>query len=175
MKMKRWFGILIDFLKKRKKEILTKNKSNMQTYGIGGTEVQGDASEAISEIAQNRTLLVEKLTDEAPFKPEMMKGLTSIDDVFNHYQPSVDIDFEDSEGTSKEEKLSFKGLANFGKDGITAQSDFLKDLTNQKEQYLKIIKQLKSNKLLRKALENKETKEAMLNTIYAMVREIEEA
>jgi hypothetical protein len=34
---------------------------------------------------------------------------------------------------------------------------------------------LKSNKLLRKALENKETKEAMLNTIYALVKEIEEA
>ncbi|MFW5773084.1 MAG: hypothetical protein ACOCWD_00235 [Tangfeifania sp.] len=173
--MKRWFGILIEFLRKRKKEILTKNKNDMQNYGIGGTEVPNEANEALSEIAQNRTLLVEKLTDEAPFKPEIVKGLTSIDDVFNHYQPSVDIDFEDSEGTSKEETLSFKGLADFGKDGITAQSDFLKDLTNQKEQYLKIIKQLKSNKLLRKALENKETKESMLNVIYAMVREIEEA
>ncbi|MFW6245818.1 MAG: hypothetical protein ACOC13_00070 [Tangfeifania sp.] len=173
--MKRWFGILIEFLRKRKKEILTKNRNDMQNYGIGGTEVPNEANEALSEIAQNRTLLVEKLTDEAPFKPEIVKGLTSIDDVFNHYQPSVDIDFEDSEGTSKEETLSFKGLADFGKDGITAQSDFLKDLTNQKEQYLKIIKQLKSNKLLRKALENKETKESMLNVIYAMVREIEEA
>jgi hypothetical protein len=147
----------------------------MQTYGIGGTEVQGDANEAISEIAQNRTLMVEKLTDEAPFKPEIVKGLTSIDDVFNHYQPSVDVDFEDAEGNSKEETLSFRGLADFGIKGITAQSAFLKDLTNQKEQFLKIVKQLKSNKLLRKALENPETKEAMLNAIYAMVREIEEA
>jgi len=32
-----------------------------------------------------------------------------------------------------------------------------------------------SNKLLRKALEDKETKEAMLNTIYALIREIEES
>jgi predicted component of type VI protein secretion system len=147
----------------------------MQTYGIGGTEVPNEANEALSEIAQNRTLMVEKLTDEAPFKPEIVQGLTSVDDVFNHFQPSVDVEFEDSEGTSKEETLSFKSLADFGVDGITAQSGFLKDLTSQKEQFLKIIKQLKSNKLLRKALENKETKEAMLNTIYAMVREIEEA
>lgn len=147
----------------------------MQTYGIGGTEVQGDANEAISEIAQNRTLMVEKLTGDAPFKPEIIEGLTSIDDVFSHYAPTVDVEFEDAEGVSKEEELSFKGLADFGVKGITAQSDFLKDLTTQKEQFLKIVKQLKSNKLLRKALENKETKTSMLNAIYAMVKEIEEA
>lgn len=147
----------------------------MQTYGIGGTEVQGDASEAISEIAQNKTLMVEKLTADAPFKPEIISGLTSVDDVFNHFKPSVDVEFEDSEGVGKEEKLSFNNLANFGVDGITAQSEFLKDLTNQKEQFLKIIKQLKSNKLLRKAIENGDTKEAMLNTIYALIKEIEEA
>jgi hypothetical protein len=147
----------------------------MQTYGIGGTEVPNEANEGMSEIAQNRTLMIEKLTNEAPFKPEMVQGLTSINDVFNHFQPSVDVEFEDAEGAGKEEKLSFKGLADFGVDGITAQSDFLKDLTNQKEQYLKILKQLKSNKLLRKALENKENKEAMLNAIFALIKEIEEA
>lgn len=147
----------------------------MQTYGIGGTEVQGEANEALSEIAQNRTLMVEKLTADAPFKPEIVQGLTSIDDVFSHFSPSIEVDFEDSEGVSKEEELSFKNLADFGVKGITAQSSFLKDLTNQNDQFLKIIKQLKSNKLLRKALDNKETKEAMLNTIFALVKEIEEA
>ena len=158
-----------------KKKLLIKKEKDMQNYGIGGTEVQSDANEAISEIAQNRTLMVEKLTDEAPFKPEVVNGLTSIDDVFNHFSPSIDVEFEDSEGATKEEKLSFSGLADFGVKGITAQSQFLKDLTNQKDQFLKITKQLKSNKLLRKALENSETKEAMLNTIYALVKEIEES
>ena len=57
----------------------------METYGIGGTEVPGDASEAISEISQNRTLLIEQLTADAPFKPEIVEGLSSIDDVFNHF------------------------------------------------------------------------------------------
>ncbi len=79
----------------------------MQTYGIGGTEVPMDASEALTEIAQNKSLLVEKLTDEAPFKPEIVEGLTSIDDVFNHFRPSVDVDFEDSEGNSKRRKTFF--------------------------------------------------------------------
>ena len=147
----------------------------MQNYGIGGTEVQGDASEAISEIPQNRTIVVEKLTADAPFKPEITKGLTSLDEVFQHFSPTVDLEFEDAEGKGKEEKLLFKSLADFGVKGITAQSEFLKDFTTQKEQFMKIIRQLKSNKLLRKALENRETKEAMLNAIYALTKEIEEA
>lgn len=174
MKKMKLFGKLLNLLGLKLRIINTK-KNNMQTYGIGGTEVQGDASEAISEIAQNRTLMIEKLTADAPFKPEIVEGLTSIDDVFNHFSPSVEVEFEDSEGVAKEEELKFNGLADFGVKGITAQSEFLKDLTSQKEQFLKIIKQLKSNKLLRKALENGDSKEAMLNAMYALIKEIEEA
>lgn len=168
--MKKWFGKLIEFLIR----FINKKQIDMQDYGIGGTEVRGDASEAISEIPQNKTLVVEKLTADAPFKPELIQGLTSLDEVFQHFSPTVGIEFEDAEGKEKEEKLSFKNLADFGVGGITAQSDFLKELTNQKEQFVKIIRQLKSNKLLRKALENRETKEAMLNAIYALTKEIEE-
>ena len=146
----------------------------MQTYGIGGTEVKGDASEAISEIQQNRTLLVEKLSAEAPVKPEVVQGLTNIDEVFNHFKPQVGVEFQDSEGVSRQETLKFGNLADFGIKGITAQSEFLQNLTMQKEQLHKIIKQLKSNKMMRKALENSETKQAMLNSIYAMIKEIEQ-
>ena len=83
--------------------------------------------------------------------------------------------FQDSEGVSREETLKFGNLADFGIKGITAQSDFLKNLTMQKEQLQKVIKQLKSNKMMRKALENGDTKQALLNSIYAMIKEIEQA
>jgi|ERR1035438_702033 predicted component of type VI protein secretion system len=146
----------------------------MQTYGIGGTEVKGDASEAISEIQQNRTLLIEKLSAEAPVKPEVVQGLTKIDEVFNHFKPQIGVEFQDSEGVSKQETLRFGNLADFGIKGITAQSEFLQNLTMQKEQLQKIIKQLKSNKMMRKALENPETKQALLNSIYAMIKEIQQ-
>jgi CRISPR/Cas system-associated protein Csx1 len=147
----------------------------MDTYDIGGSEVKGDASEAISEIQQNRTLLVESLTANPPVKPEIVQGLTKIDEVFDHFKPQIGIDFQDSEGVSREEKLNFRSLADFGVKGITAQSEFLQNLTMQKEQLQKIIKQLKSNKMMRKALENAETKQALLNSIYAMIKEIEKA
>ena len=35
-------------------------------YGVGGNEVKVDANESIAEIPSNRTLFVQKLTDEAP-------------------------------------------------------------------------------------------------------------
>ncbi|MEN8118030.1 MAG: hypothetical protein ABFS16_13685 [Bacteroidota bacterium] len=146
----------------------------MQEYGIGGTEVKGDASEAFADIPQNRTLLCEKLTGDAPIKPEVVGGLQTVDDVFEQYKPEVNVDFEDNEGSSKQETLSFKGLSDFGVKGITAQSEFLKDLTIEKEQYQKIVKQLKSNKLLRKTLENPDTKVDLLGVMYALIKELEE-
>ncbi len=147
----------------------------MLEYGIGGTEVPGDASEAFAEIPQNRTLICEKLTNDAPIKPAIVDGLQTIDDVFEHYKPNVAVTFEDSEGTQKEETLSFKGLSDFGVKGITEQSEFLQDLSIEKEQYQKIIKQLKGNRLLRKTLENPETKADLLGVMYALIKELEEA
>ena len=147
----------------------------MTMYGIGGNEVKGDASEAILEIQQNRTLLLEKLTANAPVKPQIVEGLTTIDEVFEHFSPKIDVEFENTEGVSKQETLRFKGLADFGVKGITAQSAFLQDLTAQKDLYNKIMKQLKSNKLLRKALEKADTKQALINAIFALIRELEEA
>lgn len=147
----------------------------MDKYDIGGSEVKSDASEAVGDIPQNRTLMVEKLTADAPFKPEITEGLTSIEDVFNHFKPSVELEFEDVEGKSKEEQLRFNGLSDFGVKGMVGQSSVLQDLTLQKDQYYKIIKQLKSNKLLRKALENPESRQALLNALYALSKEIEQS
>lgn len=147
----------------------------MLEYGIGGTEVQGDASEAFADIPLNKTLLCEKLTGEAPVKPKIVSGLQTVDDVFEHYKPQVSLDFEDSDGARKEETLSFRGLSDFGIKGITAQSNFLQGLSIEKEQYQKIIKQLKGNQLLRKTLDNPETKADLLAVMYALIKELEEA
>ncbi|QCE42427.1 hypothetical protein [Psychroserpens sp. NJDZ02] len=144
------------------------------TYGIGGNEVKSDAAEAIQDIPQNRTLFVEKLTQDQPIKPEVVKGLKTIDDVFEHYKPNVDVEFEDSDGVNKKENLSFSNLGDYGAIGITKQSKFLKDLSTEKDQYVKIAKQLKTNKILKTALENPEAKQALLESIRALLTEIEE-
>ena len=60
-------------------------------YGIGGNEVKVDANESIAEIPSNRTLIVQKLTDEAPATPESVYGLETIEDVFQRFEPTVDL------------------------------------------------------------------------------------
>jgi len=69
--------------------------------------------------------------------------------------------------------LAFSNLGDFGVKGITAQSEFLKALSVQKEEYQKIIKQLKSNKQLKQVLSDAEMKQAMLNSIHALLKELE--
>jgi hypothetical protein len=145
------------------------------TYGIGGTEVRLDASEAIKEISQNRTLLIEKLTSDPPVKPEIVTGLKTIDDVFNYFKPEAEVEFTDEDGGDIKETLKFSTLADFGLKGITKQSSFLSDLTTQKEQYFKLIKVLKNSKVLKAALSNPETKQALLNAIQGLIQELEQS
>lgn len=146
----------------------------MAIYDIGGSEVKGDASEAMSELPQNKTLMIEKFSKEPPIKPEVVGGLKSINEVFEHYAPNIDMEFQDSEGGTLKEKLQFKNLGDFGVKGITNQSDFLKNLTAQKEQNQKMIKQFKTNKLLKKALEDEGQKTALLNAINSLIKELED-
>lgn len=146
----------------------------MYTYGIGGQERKLDiASEAISDIPLNRTLLVQKLTTNTPLRPQMVEGLKTPEAVFAHFKPEVAVEFEDSNGATVPEKLHFASLGDFGKKGIISQSAFLQNLASETDDLQKLLRQLKSNKILRTALENPETKVAFLAAIQAMMDELD--
>ena len=146
----------------------------MFDYGIGGQEVPKDASEAMADIPMNRTLMIEKLTADAPVKANDVEGLKTIDEVFNNFKPQIDVEFQREDGSEQKEQLNFKTLADFGTKGITNQSAFLKDTEMQKNEYSKIIKQLKSNKALKTVLENPDLKSAFLLALQSMAQEIED-
>lgn len=143
------------------------------TYGIGGTEVKTDANEAFAEIPQNRTLMVEKLTNDPPIKPVIVGGLKTVEEVFDHFNPEVEVEFEDEEGVGKKKTLKFGNLGDFGAKGITRQSSFLKDLDTEKDQYVKIAKQLKTNKILKTAIADSDAKQSLLDAIRALLTEME--
>lgn len=132
-----------------------------------------EVNESMIEFPQNRALMTEKLTYDDPTRPEIVGGLQTVDEVFEHYQPKVNVEFQDSEGVPNKETLNFSNLGDFGVKGITAQSDFLQGLDSERELYQKIIKQLKSNKPLKTAIAEVESKQAMLNTIHALLNELE--
>lgn len=146
----------------------------MFEYGIGGNEVRTDASESMADIAQNRTMFLQQLTAEPPVKPAAVYDLKTVGDVFNHYQPNVDVEFETEDGSSKSENLKFNNLGDFSPKNITNQSSFLQDLSIQQEQYQKIAKQLKTNKLLNGVLNNPDAKQAFVTALQALIQELDE-
>jgi predicted component of type VI protein secretion system len=145
----------------------------MYSYGIGGQERKLDnAAEAISDIPLNRTLLVQKLTTNTPLRAQIVKGLKTPEAVFAHFKPEIDVDFTDADGADVPEKLHFASLGDFGKKGIIEQSEFLRSLAAETDDLNKLLRQLKSNKILKAALENPETKKAFLQAIQAMMDEL---
>lgn len=147
----------------------------MYNYGIGGNEVKVDANESIADIPSNRTLLIQKLTNEAPVAPEAVYGLQTVEEVFNKFSPSVELEHQDEEGNEIKETMRFKNLGDFESKKIKENSDFLSKLDIQKEQSKKIARQLSSNRALLKALEDPETKEAIIKVIEDSLQEINEA
>lgn len=144
------------------------------TYGIGGTEVRQDTSEAIHEISQNKTLIIQKLTDSTPVKPEIIEGLKTVEEVFQQFKPKIEVEYEDSEGGSINEEIKFENLGDFGLKGITNKSKFLQELTAESDQYKKLIKQLKSNKILKTALSDGDAKGALISAIKGLINELNE-
>ena len=96
---------------------------SMFEYGIGGNEVKIDAGEAISDIPSNRTLLVQKLTNEAPVTPEAVYNLKTVEEVFDKFQPKAKFEFQDEQGADVKEEMSFKNLGDFGAKSIKNNSD----------------------------------------------------
>ena len=123
---------------------------------------RSDANEAIAEIPSNRTLFVQKLTDEAPISPEIEHGLETIEDVFERFNPTVTIEHLDQEGNEIREELAFKSLGDFGAKSLKSNSAFLSQLDVTREQLLKMTRQLSSNRALLKAVGDKDVKEALI-------------
>jgi len=146
----------------------------MFDYGIGGQERKIDVSEGITDIPQNRTLLIEKLTDDPPVRPEIVYDLKTLADVFEYFQPEKEVEFTDADGAAFNETLRFRSVADFSKAGLLNQSEFLQDLNLQFEDFQKYVRQLKSNKILKTLLENPEAKAAYLAALQSVINDLEE-
>lgn len=145
------------------------------SFGIGGNEVKVEGQEGMLEIQQNKTLIAQKLTTKTPTRPEIVTGLKNMDEVFEHFDPKIDLSFEDEKGQNVKEQLIFKNVGDFSLSGMTNQSPFLSDLQIKNEQYKKLIKQLKTNKILKLALQDPEAKNAIVDSIESLIKEIEQS
>ncbi|UFH52064.1 hypothetical protein [Spirosoma sp. KNUC1025] len=147
----------------------------MFDYGIGGQERKLNVSESIVDIPQNKTLLIEKLTSDPSFRPEVVEGLKTVGEVFAYFKPEQEVEFNTEDGSTISETLHFNSLSDFGRKGVIAQSDYLQELNITFEDFQRYVRQLKSNKILKAVLENPDAKAAYLASIQAMIRELDEA
>ena len=144
----------------------------IQQYEIGGNEVKIDASEAIAAIPDNRTLLIEQLTSDEPVNPEVVEKLSTVEQVFEHYKPKVNVEFQNEEGQPVKETFHFQNVGDFAVKNLTEQSSFLKKTSTEKDFYDNLTKQLRSNKVLQRALENAESKEAFVSALQEILAEL---
>jgi hypothetical protein len=148
--------------------------SVMSKPGVGVTVLMPEPDgEGFVEISPNKTLLMQKLTYEDPISPEIVENLQKVEDVFAHFKPSVDVELDREDGSTTKENFAFGGLGDFDVKSLTNQSAFLKSLNLEYDIYLKIIKQLKSNKSLANVIQNPETRAAFVNALKALASELE--
>jgi len=145
----------------------------MYDYQVGGNAVKMDASEGMADIPMNRSLFVQKLTADEPIKPQAVYDLKTVEEVFEHFKPAVEVEFEMQDGSTKGEELRFNSVADFKATSMITQSPFLQDLNSQKEDYQKIMKQLKTNKLVKNVLENPETRASFMNALQNLIQELD--
>ncbi|HRO43245.1 MAG TPA: type VI secretion system contractile sheath small subunit [Flavipsychrobacter sp.] len=145
----------------------------MFDYQVGGNAVKTDASEGMADIPMNRSLFVQKLTADDPVKPQAVYDLKTVDEVFNHFKPKVEVDFEKQDGSAVSEEIRFNSVGDFKPSAIVGQSGYLQNLSNQKEDYQKVMKQLKTNKLVKNVIENPETKAAFMSALQSLIQELE--
>jgi hypothetical protein len=145
----------------------------MFNYDLGGNAVDVEVSESMAEIAPNKTLFIQKLTADEPIKPQIV-NIQSVQQAFEYFKPNVDVEFSKQDGTTAKENLKFSDVGSFSLKSVVNESKYLKNVSSEHESYLKIMKQLKTNKALKTVVENPETKEAFINALRALAAELEE-
>jgi hypothetical protein len=129
----------------------------------------------VPDIPYNRTLLIQQLTEDAPAEPEFVDECRTLGDVFAHFKPSKEVQFEDEGGIPVQEVLQFRKLTDFGKDGIINQSSMLQRVQEKQEMHKDFIKRLRSVTILQKLLMDPEAKALYLEAIQAFMDELDAA
>ncbi len=145
----------------------------MFNYDLGGNSVDAEVSEAMAEIAHNKTLFIQKLTADEPIRPEVV-NIQNVQQAFEHFKPNVDVEFTKEDGSTVQENLKFVNVGSFSVKEIINESKYLKNVNLEQDAFMKLIKQLKTNKGLKTVIENPEMKEAFVNTLRSLAAELEE-
>lgn len=131
----------------------------------------------VSLIDQNKTLMMDQYTTNVePGSPELVEDITNISEAFDHFKPTVEVNFTDAEGGSVTENLKFNELrdfeANGGKGRLVENSEFLSSTKKQIDVNAKVRKSIEKNRKLRDILKEESSREELKEMLQAMLAEL---
>lgn len=136
-----------------------------------------DDGAKVNALDANKTLIIDQFNSDAGEVPELFQEAKTMKDVFDHFKPSVDVDFENENGEIVSETLHFNEMKDFdvngGKGNLVANSKFLSDVKIHSDNAAKVRKQIEQNSKLRDILKDSAAKEDLRALLQSMLDELE--
>ncbi len=138
-----------------------------------------ESGSQVSALDTNKTLIIDQFTSDAQAEdPELFEDAKTIGDVFDHFKPSVEVEFTDEAGGTVSETLRFNSIKDFeaegGKGNLVANSEFLSKQKTEMDSVAKVRKQIEQNKKLRDILKDADSKEELKSYLEYLLSELEE-
>ena len=149
----------------------------MEEKNFSSKAIDEESGSNVSALDTNKTLMIDQYTSDAQGEdPELFEDAKTLDDVFQHFKPNVEVDFTDEDGGSVSETLYFNSIkdfeANGGKGNLVANSEFLSDKKASMDSYTKVRKQIEQNKKLRDILKDAGSKEELKDYLEYLLNEL---
>jgi len=142
-------------------------------------DLEEDPGAKVNAIDANKTLIIDQYTSEAPVEAELFQDAKTMKDVFEHFKPSVDVEFENAEGEIIPETLHFNEMKDFdvggGKDNLVMNSPYLSNIKIHADNTGKVRKQLEQNTKLRNILKDAQAREDLKALLQNMLDELEQS
>lgn len=140
-------------------------------------DIEEDPGAKVNAIDANKTLIIDQYTSDAGEDPELFQEAKTMKDVFEHFKPSVDVDFESETGDIISETLHFNEMKDFevngGKGNLVANSKYLSDIKLHVDNAAKVRKQIEQNSKLRNILKDEKGREELRMMLRQMLDELE--
>ncbi|MBP5327280.1 MAG: hypothetical protein J6Y98_05150 [Bacteroidales bacterium] len=138
-----------------------------------------DNGAKVNLLDANKTLLIDQFTSEATEEPELFEGAKTMADVFEHFKPSVDVDFQNENGETVTETLHFNEMKDFdvngGKGNLVSNSKILSDIKLHADNAAKVNKQIEQNSKLRAILKDSQSRDDLKALLQSMLDELEQS
>ena len=134
----------------------------MAKFILGATErVKKDDSVPVELLPSNKLLYAAKLNNDEDSDVTPVR-CNNLKEVFEKFRPSFEAELEDPDGQSINAHFEVKSMKDFTSKELIENNDALRQTYYSKEMLADLDKQLKKNNALKKTLDDKEKKEALL-------------